>query len=249
MKYMKGMRLFFKWAASCQLPVAIYQLPVISYRSLVISLVRSHWKLGTGNLKHFLITLSFLILLSCQSKEKDLPIFGERELIGTDTVYHTIAKFQFVDQDSAVITNEVYKDKIYVADFFFTSCRTICPIMKTQMLRVYEATAAMPDVMLLSHTIDPEYDTVALLHDFAERLGVESKRWHFVTGIKDSIYKIAQTSYFATAMEDKAEPDGFIHSGAFLLIDKKGRIRGKYDGTKEEEVDRLIVDIKKLRGG
>ena len=85
------------------------------------------------------------------------------------------------------------------------------------------------------------------LHDFAQRLGVESKKWHFVTGVKDSIYKIAQTSYFATAMEDKTEPDGFIHSGAFLLIDKLGRIRGKYDGTKEEEVNRLIGDIERLR--
>jgi protein SCO1/2 len=119
--------------------------------------------------------------------------------------------------------------------------------MKTQMLRVYEATREMPDVLILSHTIDPEFDTVALLHDFANRLGVESKRWHFVTGVKDSIYKIAQTSYFATAMEDKSEPDGFIHSGAFLLLDKKQRIRGKYDGTKEEDVNRLIVDIKRLR--
>lgn len=191
--------------------------------------------------------LLIIVFSSCAKKESQLPIFGEREVNGSDTVYHTIAKFKFVDQDSVTVTNETYKDKIYVTDFFFTSCRTICPIMKMQMLRVYEATQEMPDVLLLSHTIDPEYDTVALLHDFAERLGVESKRWHFVTGIKDSIYKIAQTSYFATAMEDKTEQDGFIHSGAFLLIDKKGRIRGKYDGTKEEEVNRLITDIKKLR--
>jgi protein SCO1/2 len=119
--------------------------------------------------------------------------------------------------------------------------------MKSQMLRVYEATREMPDVLILSHTIDPEYDTVALLRDFAARLGVQSQRWHFVTGVKDSIYKIAQTSYFATALEDKTEPDGFIHSGAFLLIDRQGRIRGKYDGTKEVEVNRLIIDIKKLR--
>lgn len=187
------------------------------------------------------------ILTSCSSQEEKLPIFGQREVNGTDTIYHTIAPFSFVDQDSTVITNDTYKDKIYVADFFFTTCRTICPIMKTQMLRVYEATQEMPDVALLSHTIDPEYDTVELLHDFAERLGVESKRWHFVTGVKDSIYKIAQTSYFATAMEDKTEPDGFIHSGAFLLIDKQRRIRGKYDGTKEEDVNRLIADIKRLR--
>ncbi len=188
-----------------------------------------------------------LILLSCVTKEGKLPIFGEREVEGTDTVYHTIAPFSFVDQDSSTITNETFRDKIYVADFFFTTCRTICPIMKTQMLRVYEATSEIPDVLLLSHTIDPEYDTVTLLHDFAARLGVESKRWHFVTGAKDSIYKIAQTSYFATAMDDKTEPDGFIHSGAFLLIDKKQCIRGKYDGTKEEDVNRLIVDIKRLR--
>lgn len=188
-----------------------------------------------------------LFLLSCATSEEKLPIFGEREVAGIDTVYHTIAPFSFVDQDSSIITNDTFRDKIYVADFFFTTCRTICPIMKTQMLRVYEATSEMPDVLILSHTIDPEYDTVALLHDFANRLGVESKRWHFVTGVKDTIYKIAQTSYFATAMDDKTEPDGFIHSGAFLLIDKKQRIRGKYDGTKEEDVNRLIVDIKRLR--
>lgn len=187
------------------------------------------------------------ILAACVPKEKPLPIFGEREVEGADTVYHTIAPFQFVDQDSAVITNETFRDKIYVADFFFTTCRTICPIMKTQMLRVYEATAQMPDVVILSHTIDPEYDSVALLRDFAKRLGVETARWHFATGQKDSIYKIAQTSYFATAMEDKTEPDGFIHSGAFLLIDKQQRIRGKYDGTKADDVNRLIADIKRLK--
>lgn len=189
----------------------------------------------------------FCFAISCTTKPKDLPIYGQREFNGTDTVYHSIAPFQFVDQDSSIITNKIFEGKIYVADFFFTSCRTICPIMKTQMLRVYDATKEMPDVLILSHTIDPEYDTVALLRDFAKRLDVESKRWHFVTGVKDSIYKIAQTSYFATAMEDKTEPDGFIHSGAFLLIDKKGRIRGKYDGTKEDEVNRLIIDIKRLR--
>jgi len=194
------------------------------------------------------ILLAFGLLLSActQKKEMPLPIFGEREVAGADTVYHTIAEFKFVDQDSAVITNETFAGKIYVTDFFFTSCRTICPIMKTQMLRVYDSVQNNPQVLLLSHTIDPEYDTVALLHDFAERLGVKSDKWHFVTGTKDDIYKIAQTSYFTTALEDQTEPDGFIHSGAFLLIDKQRRIRGKYDGTKEEEVNRLLADIKRL---
>lgn len=189
-----------------------------------------------------------LLLTSCIEKKPDapLPIYGEREVQGTDTIYHTIGTFKFVDQDSAFITNETFNDKIYVADFFFTSCRTICPIMKTQMLRVYDSIQHNNNVLLLSHSIDPEYDTVGLLHDFADRLGVNSKKWHFVTGNKDEIYKIAQTGYFATAMEDKREPDGFIHSGAFLLIDKDRRIRGKYDGTKEDEVNRLIADIHRL---
>src|SRR5262245_43760323 len=194
-----------------------------------------------------LLALCCLLVFSCAPKEEPpLPIFGEREVSGTDTTYHTIADFKFVDQDSAEITNETYNDKIYVTDFFFTSCRTICPIMKTQMLRVYDSIQNDPDVLLLSHTIDPEYDTVGLLHDYAERLGVKSDKWHFVTGSKDSIYSIAQTSYFATALEDNSEPDGFIHSGAFLLIDKEKRIRGKYDGTKEEDVNRLLTDIQKL---
>jgi protein SCO1/2 len=181
------------------------------------------------------------------SKEERLPIFGEREVNGADTIYHTIADFAFVDQDSARITNETFRDKIYVTDFFFTSCRTICPIMKTQMLRVYDSVKNEPDVLILSHTIDPEYDTVALLRDFADRLGVESSKWHFVTGDQEEIFKIAQTSYFSTALTDNTEPDGYVHSGAFLLIDKQRRIRGKYDGTKEDDVNRLLGDIRKLQ--
>jgi protein SCO1/2 len=187
------------------------------------------------------------LTFSCiTKKEERLPIIGERSVSGNDTVYHQIANFKFVNQDSATVTNETFRNKIYVADFFFTSCRTICPIMKTQMLRVYDSIKNDPQVLIISHTIDPEYDTVGLLHDFADRLGVRSDKWHFVTGEKDSIYSIAQRSYFATALEDKTEPDGFIHSGAFLLIDKERRIRGKYDGTKEVDVNRLLGDIERL---
>jgi protein SCO1 len=196
-------------------------------------------------------TLAVLITvfaLGCiEKKESLLPIFGERDVQNGDTVYHKIGPFRFVNQDSQIVTNETFEGKIYVADFFFTSCRTICPIMKTQMHRVYDSIENDPGVLILSHTIDPEYDTVALLRDFADRLGVKSSKWHFVTGHKDSIYNLAQKSYFSIAVEDKSEPDGFIHSGAFLLIDKEQRIRGKYDGTKEEEVDRLMGDIQKLK--
>lgn len=189
-----------------------------------------------------------LVVGSCiEQKDEKLPIFGEKEITKTDTTYHTIGNFRLVNQDSTIITDESLEGKIYVADFFFTSCRTICPIMKTQMRRVYEVVEDDPEVLIVSHTIDPEYDTVALLKDYSERLGVDSDKWHFLTGNKDSIYYLAQTSYFVTAMEDGTEPDGFIHSGAFLLIDKKGRIRGKYDGTKEEEVNQLLKDIETLK--
>ena len=194
-----------------------------------------------------LLAVCFLLSSCIDQKEQKLPIYGEKEVVNSDTVYHTIGNFRLVNQDSTTVTDETLDGKIYVADFFFTSCRTICPIMKTQMMRVYEAVEDDPDVAIVSHTIDPEYDTVALLHDYAERLGVKSNKWHFLTGNKDSIYYLAQTSYFVTAMEDEAQEDGFIHSGAFLLIDRKGRIRGKYDGTKQEEVDKLLKDIEILK--
>lgn len=199
----------------------------------------------------FTYTAAFILFVlaacSTSAREEKLPVLGERIVEGSDTIFHTIADFRFVDQDSNIVTQETFKNKIYVADFFFTSCRTICPIMKTQMLRVYDSIESDPEVLLLSHTIDPEYDTVGLLRDYADRLGVASEKWHFVTGSQDDIFNIAQTSYFATAMADDAEPDGFIHSGAFLLVDKDKRIRGKYDGTKEEDVNRLLRDIAKLK--
>ena len=197
---------------------------------------------------HFSIIACCFWLLSCTVSEKPLPIFGEKELVNGDTVYHNIKSFQFINQDSVVVTNATFKGKIYVADFFFTTCRTICPIMKSQMVRVNEAIKDMPDVLIISHSIDPEYDTVGLLHDFAERLGAKSDKWIFATGQpRDYVFDLAQTSYFSTAMEDKSEPDGFVHSGAFLLIDKEGRLRGKYDGTKEDDVNRLIEEIKRLQ--
>jgi len=116
---------------------------------------------------------------------------SEKEVNGemvADTIFHQIGDFSFVNQDSLEVTQDTFKDQIYIADFFFTSCPTICPIMKTQMLRVYDTIRNYSDVKILSHTIDPEYDTVALLRDFAERLDVTSDIWHFVTGDQEKIY-------------------------------------------------------------
>jgi len=184
----------------------------------------------------------------------ELPVLGRQQVVEKmvdgkmvkDTVPHTIADFSFVNQDSAVVTNEDLKDKIYVADFFFTTCPTICPIMKKEMLRVHEAYKGNEEVAILSHTIDPEHDTVALLKQFAQNLGVDTKQWQFLTGDKDEIYDIGEESYMVVANEDPDQPGGFIHSGAFILVDKKRRIRGIYDGTQKNSIDILIKDIKRL---
>jgi protein SCO1 len=200
-------------------------------------------KLPYSNL---VLLLVFLLASSCV-QEKPLPIYGERDFNGKDTVYHTIPPFRLLDQDSNFVTNETLKGKIYVADFFFTKCPTICPIMKTQMLRIYDAFKDDSEVLILSHTIDPEYDNVHVLHDYAERLGVKGNKWRFATGEMDDIYKLAEKGYFVRASEDETVPGGFLHSGAFLLVDKHQRVRGQYDGTKEDQVDRLIIDIKKLK--
>ena len=197
-------------------------------------------------IKHTLymsLLLVLVTLFSCQEEEKRLPILGPKEVQAGDTVYHTIPDFAFVDQDSSLVTPETFKGSVYVADFFFTTCPTICPKMKSQMLRVYEKYEGNERVKFLSHSIDPAHDTVAVLRDYADRLGVDSDRWHFITGDKEAIFDIAQNSYMASALEDEAEPGGLVHSGAFLLVDSKRRVRGHYDGTKAEEVDQLMRDI------
>jgi len=190
----------------------------------------------------------------CNEQPDKLPIFGHRQVNERlengitihDTLYHTIPDFVFTNQEGKPVSNKTFSDQVYVADFFFTSCPTICPIMETQMLRVHEAFRHEPEFGILSHTIDPEYDNVEVLRDYAERLQVSSDQWHFVTGDKDKIYEIGQKSYLVTAGEDEDAPGGYIHSGAFLLVDKERRIRGVYDGTKEDQVDRLIADVRIL---
>lgn len=196
-----------------------------------------------------LIFITTVILFqSCgQFGSKKLPFLGRHDYVetqnGTDTLYHTIADFQFIDQDSQVVSNETFENKIYVADFFFTSCPSICPLTTAQMLRVYEAFENEDRVKLLSHSIDPEYDNVAVLKDYAEKIEVSSSKWHLVTGDKNEIYDIAQTSYYVGVREEEKAPGGFEHSGAFILVDGQRRIRGIYDGTDPEKINQLISDI------
>lgn len=202
---------------------------------------------------NLIVILVLLIAFSCKTESEntssvELPILGERYVDDNqDTVYHEIAEFSFVNQVGDTITNADVDGKIYVADFFFTTCPTICPIMKKEMLRVFEKYQDQPNFRILSHSIDPTHDTQEVLKDYAEKLGVvDASTWNFLTGDQEKIFEIGQTSYLTTAMADQAEPGGFLHSGAFLLVDGNGRIRGVYDGTKSDQVDRLIADIPKL---
>lgn len=203
--------------------------------------------------------LTLLIMSQCSSttttEEAPLPKLGnyyvdEVEVDGetkTDTVYHKIADFVFTNQMGESISNSSVEGKVYVADFFFTSCPTICPIMKKEMLRVFDAYKNDPRFAILSHTIDPGYDTQEVLFDYANKLGIENaSTWNFLTGEPEKIFEIGQTSYLTTAMEDQDQPGGFLHSGAFVLVDQEGHIRGVYDGTKSDQVDRLMNDIQKL---
>ena len=194
------------------------------------------------------IVFVFLVVLGCQ-QEKKLPFLGPKE-VGKqgDTLYHKIPDFKFLNQDSLWVSQKDMAGKIYVADFFFTTCPTICPTMKTQLLRIFDKFAEDDRVRILSHTIDPEYDGVRVLKDYAKKLNITSPRWNLVTGKKSDIYRLGEKSYMVTAQEDANEVGGFVHSGAFILVDKDRHVRGIYDGTKEEDVNHLIEDMEKLVG-
>lgn len=190
-----------------------------------------------------------LFIASCQEK-KTLPFLGPKDthLVDgkVDTIYHQIPPFRFLNQDSTWISEKDMAGKIYIADFFFTSCPTICPKMKTQLLRIYERYAANDQIRILSHSIDPAFDTPSVLKQYAERLQVKAPRWNMLTGDKAALYKLGEKSYMVTAQEDKNEAGGFVHSGAFILVDKNRHVRGIYDGTQETEVNHLIEDIEIL---
>ncbi len=196
----------------------------------------------------------YLILIRGENHYKHLAIFGPREAAPgavagqADTVYHTVADFALTDQDGRPLTRDAFRDKIVVADFFFATCRTICPKMSRQLVRVQEACAGDSDVAILSHTVNPAQDTVEALKAYAREYGAVEGKWYFVTGDKKTIYNLARTSYFLPAVEaGDGGPDDFIHSDQFVLLDKEKRIRGYYDGTDPAEVDRLIDEIKVLK--
>ncbi len=197
-------------------------------------------------MKNFLfITLILCGLAACfQSSEKRvLPILGNRDISPAgDTVYPKVPDFSFIDQDGQPVTNATFQDKIYVVDFFFIHCPTICPKVKKNGLRIYEKYKNDERLLMLSHSIDTRNDTVAALKRHAEKLGIDSKKWHLVTGEKDAIYGIAD-DYFSVATEDPDAPGGFDHSGRLILVDKNRHVRAFCDGTDAADVDRFMKDI------
>lgn len=161
--------------------------------------------------------------------------------------YHTISDFELYNQNGDTITQEFYKDKIYIADFFFTTCQTICPIMTDHMLKIQKRLKDDPEVLLLSHTVIPNADSVPQLKKYAVEKGVDDKKWNLVTGDKKQIYDLARKSYLAAKSQGDAGPFDMIHTENFVLVDKKKRIRGFYDGTDPEAIEELMHDIEVLK--
>ncbi|MEM1320603.1 MAG: SCO family protein [Bacteroidota bacterium] len=188
------------------------------------------------------LIIALLFLSACGLSQRELPILGHQEIIDGETVYHQIPDFSFINQDSQRITNATFKDKIYISEFFFTSCPTICPKVKLQMLRVYERFAEEPRLMMLSHSIDVKYDTVERLKRYSNNLELNSDRWHLVTGEEEEIYDIAD-DYFSIAIEDSTVPGGFDHSGRLILVDENRHIRSFCNGVDPDAVDRFMNDI------
>ncbi len=194
----------------------------------------------------FILLVPGFFLPACEGgREGPLPVMGNKYTLSGDTVYHEIADFRFVNQDSQWVTNTTFEDKIYLADFFFTSCPTICPKVKKQMLRLYDKYEQDSRVLLLSHSIDVKRDTVGHLKQYASNLGVKTEKWHFVTGLHDEIYEMAD-DYFSTAKVDAEAPGGFDHSGLIILVDANRHIRAYCDGTDPEAVNQFMEDIDKL---
>lgn len=188
--------------------------------------------------------LAILILQSCK-EERTLPIIGRTQVIDGVTVQHQIPEFSFTNQDSIVITNQDLDDYIYIADFFFISCPSICPKVKKQMLRIYDTFKEENQVKLVSHTIDPKRDTEQALKLYAQNLNVNTDKWMFLTGDKDQLFNQAD-EYFVAAFEDSDAPGGFDHSGKIILVDKDRHIRAFCDGTDEDSVTEFLKDIKFL---
>lgn len=184
-----------------------------------------------------------------------LPIYQpdmvNRELVDTTVQYvrkyHKIPDFKLVNQNGDTITQKDYQDKIYIADFFFTTCQSICPIMTDHMVKIQEEFKDDPEILLLSHTVTPEIDSVAQLKRYAEKKGVIDEKWNLVTGDKKEIYDLARKSYLVAKSQGNGGKYDMVHTENFALIDKEKQVRGFYDGTDPEAIEQLVKDVKLLK--
>ena len=192
-----------------------------------------------------------LVVFFTKNTEKQsffkLPYYGKKQFNGKDSIFHTIPDFDLINQNGDIINRKNLEGKIYVADYFFTTCQSICPIMKKQMNRVYEKFKNDREVLLVSHTVNPEVDSVLTLKNYSKNLGIDDRKWIFLTGKKDLLYKLAREGYYLDASSGDGGPDDFIHTQNFALIDKSFQIRGYYDGTDSTDVNRLIKEIEILK--
>jgi protein SCO1/2 len=212
-------------------------------------------------MKSLLLTFVVFTVMSCakgpsgdpkpnEPMRATLPYVGEKELDEKgDTLYYQVPSFSFINQDSTEISHKNYFGHIYVTDFFFTTCPTICPIMSSQMSRLQgllQQEGLLGEVLLLSHTVDPAKDSPQALKAYANTIGADLRYWNFVTGSEEELYYQAKNGYMINALPADTAPGGFIHSDNFVLVDRERHIRGYYDGTSTKDVDRLFSDIKYL---
>ncbi len=197
-----------------------------------------------------LIPVAFISWYFISKSKKEpirvLPYFGPKYTVKNDTTFHTVPAFNFVDQNNEAVSEMTFQNKVYVTEYFFTTCQSICPIMNNYLMMVDSAFRSRNDVMILSHTVDPENDSVPVLHDYAVAHNADAKKWRFVTGDKKKLYEMARKGYLLNAEDGNGGSEDFIHTQNFALVDKDRHIRGFYDGTDSIEVNRLIREIKIL---
>ncbi|MDI1353556.1 MAG: SCO family protein [bacterium] len=176
-----------------------------------------------------------------------LNFYGPKHALpANDTAYHVVIDFEFINQYNQKTTKKTTANKIYVCEFFFTTCKSICPIMNTNLEKVYKEFEQDSTVLILSHTVDPETDSVPTLLQYARNRGVRDQRWLFLTGSKKQLYDVARRGYLLNAEAGDGGADDFIHTQNFALVDKESHLRGFYDGTDSLEINRLIREIKLL---
>lgn len=200
--------------------------------------------------------LIFMFLRGFGKNEYDLPILFQKgvdnpfqECPVSDTTQHYIPEFSFVNQEGKNIGRSEMNGKLTIVDFFFTSCPSICPVMSKEMERVNDIFRDEPNVQIMSISIDPEFDTPAVLQEYANKHHAIPGKWHFLSGTKDDTYRLARCGFVLPALDGNGIPDDFVHSDKFILIDELGRIRGYYSGTNREDVDLLILETKVLLHG